>query len=60
MGRAHMAGVKFHQDEVRNDQRLFERILKPDYLDYKLSDSWKDYAGRLKGVYERPPQTSCT
>jgi glycosyltransferase involved in cell wall biosynthesis len=49
MGRAHMAGMQFHQDEVRNDQRLFAWIIKPDYLDYRLPDGWKDYENQPRG-----------
>jgi hypothetical protein len=42
-GHAHSAGVHFHQDEVRNDPKLLEWILKPDYFDYRLPDGWKNY-----------------
>jgi hypothetical protein len=58
MGRARMAGMEFHQDEVRNDHRLFEWVLQPDYLDYRLPDRWKDYAGGV--IYERTHQALCT
>jgi hypothetical protein len=39
-----MAGMEFNQDQARKDQELFEWILKPEYLDYRLPDGWKDYA----------------
>ena len=61
MGRAHTAGMKFHQNEVCKDPKLFEWVLKPDYLDYRLPDGWKRLCKSAKGViHERTPQTSCT
>jgi glycosyltransferase involved in cell wall biosynthesis len=46
MDRAHTAGMQFHQNEVWKDRRLFEWILKSDYLDYRLPDGWESYASR--------------
>jgi hypothetical protein len=43
IGRAHAAGVAFHENEVRNDPKLLEWVLKPDYVDYALPDGWKNY-----------------
>jgi hypothetical protein len=36
MARAHIAGVKFHEDEVRSDRNLLDWVLRPHYFDYRL------------------------
>ncbi len=43
MNCAHMAGVQFHRNEVRNDPTLLEWVLKPDYFDYRLPEGWQKY-----------------
>jgi len=43
MGRAHTAGIAFHQNEVRNDPRLLKWVLRPDYFDYSLPEGWNNY-----------------
>lgn len=40
---AHAAGIVFHQNEVRNDPKLLEWVLKPDYFDYTLPEGWQTY-----------------
>jgi hypothetical protein len=46
MDRAYVAGVAFHQQEVRTDSALLEWVLRPDYFDYALPDGWEQ---RLAG-----------
>ena len=36
--RAYTAGVAWHQAEVRDDPKLLEWVLKPDYFDYSLPE----------------------
>ena len=43
------AGMQFHQNEVRNDQRLLDWVLRQNYFDYRLPDGWQQYHhARLK------------
>jgi glycosyltransferase involved in cell wall biosynthesis len=46
IARARFAGRWFHENEVRNDPTLLAWVLKPEYLDYKLPDGWKDRLDR--------------
>jgi glycosyltransferase involved in cell wall biosynthesis len=47
--RAYSAGIQFHQNEVRNDQRLLDWVLRQNYFDYRLPDGWQQYHhARLK------------
>ena len=57
MADAHFAGMRFHQDEVLNDPKLLEWVLKPDYFDYRLPPGWETYLGHKKDLKrERPHQ----
>jgi len=53
---AYLAGFQFHQDEVRNDEKLLEWVLRPDYFDYRLPQGWEDYVSE---VPQRSPAQSC-
>ena len=46
IARARFAGRWFHENEVRNDPTLLAWVLKPEYLDYKLPDGWKNRLNR--------------
>jgi hypothetical protein len=35
---SHRAGYLFHQNEVRNDPKLLDWVLRPDYFDYSLPE----------------------
>jgi hypothetical protein len=48
VARARFAGRWFHEREVRNDPKLLDWVLKPDYFDYRLPSSWES---RLKPRY---------
>jgi glycosyltransferase involved in cell wall biosynthesis len=41
--RAYVNGFQFHQNEVHNDARLLDWVLKPDYFDYRLPAGWQQY-----------------
>jgi hypothetical protein len=43
MGRANLAGRRFHENECRYDPKLLAWVLKPDYFDYTLPEGWKNY-----------------
>jgi glycosyltransferase involved in cell wall biosynthesis len=43
LGRAHAAGIGFHQNEVRRDPKLLEWVLRADYFDYSLPEGWENY-----------------
>ena len=43
MARSHFAGVRFHRNEVRNDPKLLDWVLKEDYFDYRLPYGWERY-----------------
>ena len=43
MARSHFAGVQFHRNEVRNDPKLLDWVLREDYFDYRLPDGWEQY-----------------
>lgn len=49
--RAHTAGIAWHQAEVRNDPKLLEWLLKPDYFDYSLPAGAGDCGkvGKVRG-----------
>jgi hypothetical protein len=51
--RAHLAGMRFHQSEVRNDPRLLHWVLRQNYFDYRLPDGWKQYLQRERTLIER-------
>lgn len=41
--RAYKDGYGFHQEEVSNDPKLLEWVLRKDYWDYRLPDGWEQY-----------------
>jgi hypothetical protein len=43
VSRARLAGVWFHEDQVRNDAKLLAWVMKPDYFDYRLPDGWESH-----------------
>lgn len=43
MAVAHEAGMRYHEDELRNDPKLFEWVLRPNYFDYSLPEGWERY-----------------
>jgi glycosyltransferase involved in cell wall biosynthesis len=43
MALSHFAGVQFHRNEVRNDPKLLEWVLRQNYFDYSLPDGWEQY-----------------
>jgi glycosyltransferase involved in cell wall biosynthesis len=47
--RAHFAGTRFHQTEVRNDPRLLDWVLRQNYFDYRLPDGWQQYLNAQRG-----------
>jgi glycosyltransferase involved in cell wall biosynthesis len=51
--RAHLAGMRFHQSEVRNDPRLLHWVLRQNYFDYRLPDGWKQYLQRERTLIGR-------
>lgn len=38
---AHRTGCAFHQNEVRNDAKLLDWVLRKDYWDYRLPAGWE-------------------
>ena len=48
--RAHLAGIRFHQSEVRNDPRLLDWVLRQNYFDYRLPDGWRSYLNARRGA----------
>jgi glycosyltransferase involved in cell wall biosynthesis len=66
MARAHFEGMQFHQDEVRNDPKLLEWVLRPNYFNYSLPVGWERYsvsdaerptaAGSRSGPLRRGPR----
>jgi len=40
---AYLAGMRFHENEVLNDPRLLDWVLRLDYLDYRLPVGWRSY-----------------
>jgi hypothetical protein len=43
MARSHFAGLQFHRNEVRNDPKLLDWVLREDYFDYRLPTGWEQY-----------------
>ena len=43
MARSHFAGVQFHRNEVCNDPKLLDWVLRENYFDYRLPDGWAQY-----------------
>jgi glucosyl-dolichyl phosphate glucuronosyltransferase len=43
MCRSHYDGMRFHANQVRRDPSLFQWVVKPNYLDYRLPTGWEDY-----------------
>jgi glycosyltransferase involved in cell wall biosynthesis len=46
MALSHFAGVQFHRNEVRNDPKLLDWVIRANYFDYTLPDGWKSYIGQ--------------
>jgi len=46
---ARIAGVHFHENQVRNDPSVFEWVMRSDYFDYRLPDGWNSIAGPGQG-----------
>jgi hypothetical protein len=44
--RSRFAGMQFHRNEVRDDPKLLDWVLREDYFDYRLPDGWEQYLGR--------------
>lgn len=40
---AHEAGMRYHEEELRNDPKLLEWVLRPNYFDYTLPEGWEGY-----------------
>lgn len=49
MHQAHAAGYRYHQEKVRQDPKLLEWVLKPDYFDYRLPLGWQRYLSDHRG-----------
>jgi glucosyl-dolichyl phosphate glucuronosyltransferase len=43
MARAHLAGTRFHRNEVRNDPKLLEWVLRRNYFNYHLPEGWANF-----------------
>jgi glycosyltransferase involved in cell wall biosynthesis len=41
--RSRLSGMQFHKNEVRNDPKLLEWVLRKNYFDYRLPDGWEQY-----------------
>jgi hypothetical protein len=41
--RSRFAGMQFHRDELHNDPKLLDWVLRKDYFDYRLPDGWQRY-----------------
>ena len=50
MARAHVEGMQFHQREVRNDPKLLEWVLRPNYFNYSLPAGWERFVSARSGA----------